>query len=188
MSGARLLSLVALKDISSVYLVEDIVEARIIAISNDGLAKRLELSEVVDDLGAKEGLSIRDGGLVDDDLGTLGLDALHNALNSALAEVVRVALHRQAINTNDALLLAMGIPLAAGFVVAGLTQHLVGNEVLTGTIALYDGCHHVLRHVSIVGKELFGVLWQAVAAITKAGVVIVSTDTGVEAYTRGDGL
>ena len=82
----------------------------------------------------------------------------------------------------------MGIPLAVAIVIAGLTQHLVGNEVLTGAVALDNGGHHVLGNIGIVGQQLFGILGQAVAAIAEAGVIIVSTNTGVEADTRDDSL
>ena len=82
----------------------------------------------------------------------------------------------------------MGIPLAVAIVIAGLTQHLVGNEVLTGAVALDNGGHHVLGNIGIVGQQLFGVLRQTVAAIAEAGVIIVGTDTGVEADTRNDSL
>ena len=40
--------------------------------------------------------------VVDDDLGSLRLDALHDALDGALAEVIAVRLHRQAIDTDGA--------------------------------------------------------------------------------------
>jgi len=42
---------ISLKDISCVDFVEDVIEARVISIGNDGLALRLELGEVVDDQG-----------------------------------------------------------------------------------------------------------------------------------------
>ena len=157
--------LITLKDISCVDLISYIIQAGIIAIGDDSLTLGFEFIEVVDDLRAKEGLSIGDGRLVDDDLSTFGLDALHDALDGALAEVIAVALHCQAIDANDATLFAMGIPLAAGLVIACLTEYLVGNEVLTGAVALYNGGHHVLGHIGIVGQQLFGVLRQTIAAI-----------------------
>ena len=182
------MQLVAFKYVAGVDLVEDVVQTAVVAVGDDGLALCLELGEVVDDLTTEEGLAIGDGGFVDDDLGALGLDALHDALDGTLAEIVRVALHGQAIDANDTFLLLGGIPLAVAVVIAGLTQHLVGNEVLTGAVALHNGGHHVLGNIGIVGQQLFGILGQAVAAIAEAGVVIVGTDTGVEADTRDDSL
>ena len=82
----------------------------------------------------------------------------------------------------------MGIPLAAGFVIASLAKDLVGNEVLTGAVALDNGGHHVLGHVGIVGQELLGVLGQAVAAIAKRWVIVMGADAGVETNARDNGL
>ncbi len=180
--------LIPFKDVASIDFVEDIIQAAIVSISNNCFTLLLEFCQVVDDLRAKEGLAIGNRRLVDDDLGTLGLDALHDALDSRLTEIVGVALHGEAIDTNDALLFAMGIPLAAGFVIACFTKNFVGNEVLTGAVALDNGGHHGLRYIGIVGQKLFGVLREAVAAIAKARVVIVSTNAGVEANTRDNSL
>ena len=65
-------------------------------------------------------------------------------------------------------------------VVAGHLEDLVGNKVLAGAVALDDGGHHILRNVLIVGQELLGVFGEAVAAVAKAGVVVVSADAGVK--------
>ena len=51
--------------------------------------------------------------------------------------------------------------------------NLVGDEILTGAVALHNGRHHVLRHIGIVGQKLLGVLGEAVAAIAERRVVIV---------------
>ena len=60
----------------------------------------LEFLQVVYYEAAEEGAAVFEGGLVDDDLGTLGFDALHDALDGTLAEVVAVALHREAVDTD----------------------------------------------------------------------------------------
>ena len=181
--------LISFENVSSINLISYIVEAGIITVGDDGLALRLELGEVVDDLRTEECRAVFKGGLVDDDLGTLGLDTFHDALDGALTEVVGVALHRETIDTDgDRLLAAVILVICAVSIPAGLTQHLVGNEVLTGAVALDDGGHHILRHVGIVGQELFGVLWQAVAAIAEARVVIVGADTGIKTDARDDCL
>ena len=44
----------------------------------------------------------------------------------------------------------------------------------------------VLRHVAVVGEQLLGVLGQAVAAVSEAGVVVVGTDARVEADAVND--
>ena len=57
---------------------------------DDGVALCLELCQVVDHLAAEECGAVFKGWLVDDDLSTLSLDTLHDALNGRLAEVVAV--------------------------------------------------------------------------------------------------
>ena len=66
-------------------------------------------------------------------------------------------------------------------------EYLVGNEVLAGAVALYNGTHHVLGHILIVGQELLGVLGQAIASITEARVVIMGADAGIETNALDDG-
>ena len=58
-------------------------------------------------------------------------------------------------------------------------EYLVGNEVLAGAVALYNGTHHVLGHILIVGQELLGVLGQAIASITEGRIVIMAADAGM---------
>ncbi len=62
------------------------------AVGDDDVAARLEALEVVGDLAAEE-LGVVEGGLVDEHGHALGLDALHDALDGAGAEVVAAALH-----------------------------------------------------------------------------------------------
>ena len=56
--------------------------------------------EVVDYETAKEGRAIFKSWLIDDDIGSLCLNALHDALYGRLAEVVGVGFHRQTIETD----------------------------------------------------------------------------------------
>ena len=176
MTSARHLSSVSLENIAGVNLIFYVVQAGVVPISNNRLTLLLEFCQIIHHLTTEERLAIGNRWLIDDHLGTLGLDALHDALDGALAEVIAVGLHGEAVDTNDATLLAMGIPLAAGFVIASLTQYLVGNEVLTSAITLDNGGHHLLGHIGIVGQQLLGVLRQAVAAIAKRGVVVMGAD------------
>lgn len=73
--------LVASEDVAGVDFVADAVEAAVVAVGYDGVALGFELFEVVDHLGAEEGLSVGEGGLVDDDFSTFGLNAFHHALD-----------------------------------------------------------------------------------------------------------
>ena len=50
-------------------------------------------------------------------------------------------------------------------------QYLVSDEVLTGTVTLDNGGHHLLGHISVVGEELLGVFGQTVAAVAKEGLL-----------------
>lgn len=70
------------------------------------MAGVFEAGKVVHDLRAEEHCAIFEGWLVDDNLCALGLDAFHHALDGALAEIVGVALHSEAIDADNALALA----------------------------------------------------------------------------------
>lgn len=86
-----------------------------------------------------------------------------------MAEVVAVRLHREAIYADGALAFEGGaVGIGAGVVIVpGHLKYLVGNEVFAGAVTLYDGTHHVLRHVGVVGQKLLGVFRQAVATVTE---------------------
>lgn len=131
------------------------------------------------DLGAEELRRVQRG-LVDHHGHALGLHALHDALDGARAEVVGVGLHRQAVHAHDRLLLALvdAVP--------DHLQHLVGDEVLAGAVGFHDGLDQVLRHVPVVGEQLLGVLGQAVAAVAEAGVVVVRSDSRLQAHAVDD--
>lgn len=86
--------LVSSKDVAGVDLRLDVVERWVVAVGDDSLALALEAREVVYYLRAEEHRAILQRGLIDDDLGTLGLDAFHHALYRRLAEVIRARLHR----------------------------------------------------------------------------------------------
>ena len=120
-------------------------------------------------LGAEELRRVQRG-LVDHHGHALGLHALHDALDGARAEVVGVGLHRQAVHAHDRLLLALV------HAVPHHLQHLVCDEVLARAVCLHDGLDQVLRHVLVVGEQLLGVLGQALAAVAKAGFVVVAAD------------
>lgn len=79
-----------------------------------------------------------------------------------------------------------GVPHGVLVVVPGLAQHGVGDVVLAGAVGLHDGGHHVLRHVLVVGQQLLGVLGQAVAAVAKAGVVVIVADARVQTHALND--
>ena len=130
-------------------------------------------------LGAEELRRVQRG-LVDHHGHALGLHALHDALDGARAEVVGVGLHRQAVDAHDRLFFTFV------YLIPHHLQHLVGDEVLAGAVGVHDGLDQVLRHVSVVGQQLLGVLGQAVAAVAEAGVVVVAADARLQAHAVDD--
>ena len=181
--------LIPSKQVSRIYFLLHVFEAFVEAVGDDGAALGLEGGEVVHHAAAEEGGAVVEGGFVDDDLRALGLHALHDALDGRLAEVVGVALHRQAVHADDAFARLLAVLVVARIVVpACLAQHGVGDVVLARAVALDDGGHHVLRHVGVVGQELLGVLGQAVAAVAEARVVVVGADARVEADAFDNGF
>ena len=96
----KLINLIPSEEVSCINLILYIVETRIIAVGDDGIGLSLELGEVVDYKAAKEGAAVFEGRLIDDDIGSLGLNALHDTLDGGLAEVVGIRFHRQTIETD----------------------------------------------------------------------------------------
>ena len=153
------------------------------------MATALELLQVVDHEAAEEGAAVLEGRLVDDDFGALGLDALHHPLDAALAEVVAVRLHRQAVDPHDtfALLVGTEVPVVEFVIEARLLEHPVRDEVLPRAVAVHYRLDQVLRNVRVVRKELFGVLREAVATVTERRVVVEVSDARVKAHSPDDG-
>ena len=88
--------LVAAEEVAGVDFALYIVEDGVVAIGDDGLGLLFESLEVVDDLATEEGGTVGEGGFIDDDVGSLGSDALHDALDGTLTEVVGVGFHGEA--------------------------------------------------------------------------------------------
>lgn len=99
---------VFVEDVACVCFVGHVGEVFARAVGKDCLAAALEVGKVVDHERAEEGGAVGEGWLVDDYVGALGFDALHHALNRRLAEVVAVALHRQAVNADGGWLGGVG--------------------------------------------------------------------------------
>ena len=182
------MSLVASEDVAGVDFVAHVVEAAVVAVGYDGVALGFELFEVVDHLGAEEGFPVCEGRLIDDDFRALGLDALHHSLDGALAEVVGVGLHCQAVDSYDACVLFGAIPLAIAAVVASLVKHCVGNEVFPRTVRFDDRLNQVFWNILVVCKELLGVFGETVAAVAEGRVVVVGADARVQPHSINDGL
>ena len=119
--------------------------------------------------------------LVDHHGHAFGLDALHDALDGARAEVVDVRLPGRAVHADDRLFLAL-----ADLVPRHL-QHLVGDEVFAGSADIDDGRDRVLRRVLVVHQQPLGIFGQAVAAVAKARAVTAGANTQLQAHAVDDG-
>lgn len=179
-------ALIAAEEVAGIDFWEDVGESGVEAVGDDGLGAGLELGEVTDDLAAEEGGASREGGLINNDLSAFGLDALHYSLNGALTEVVGTGLHREAIDPDDALLLAGTVVLAVAAIVTGLVENLIGDKILAGAVGVNYGLDEILRNIIVVGQQLFGVFWKAIAAVAEGGVVVVRTDPGIKAHAVDD--
>ena len=93
-------ALISSEDVSCIYLILNIIKAGIISVGDDGIGLCLDLGEVVNNEAAEEGTAVFKGWFIDDNIGTLCLDALHDTLYGRLAEVVGVGLHGEAIDTD----------------------------------------------------------------------------------------
>lgn len=90
---------VPLEQVPCVHLVRDVGEVVAPAVGHDHAAVRLERLEVVRDPGTEK-IGRVQRGLLHHDGDTLGLHALHDPLDGASAEVVGVALHDEAADSD----------------------------------------------------------------------------------------
>ena len=145
----RSVPLVAVEQVSCVYFFYDIIQTVIVSVGDDGITLLLEFLEVIYDFASEERRVIGKRWLVDDDVGAFGFDSFHDTLYRTLTEVVGVAFHSQSIDTYGDLFF-MGLIIGVYFVVIIITGHLqnlIGDEIFSGAVALYDGRHHVLRDI-----------------------------------------
>ena len=152
------------------------------------MASGLELVKVIYDCGAEECRAVFKCRFVDDDFRALGLDALHHALNGALAEVVGVRLHCQAIYPYHARVLFGAVPLAVAAVVTSLVKNGIGDEVFPRAVRFDDRLNQVFWNILVVCQELLCVLRETVATVAKGWVVVVSADSRVKPHAFDDGL
>ena len=173
-----------MEEVTGVDLFAYVIKDGVIAVREDAAALLLEFGEIVHNAASEECAAVFEGWLVDDDTSAFGFDALHDALDRGLAEVVGVRLHRQAIHTDDGFLLERLLLFAIaciGLICVGDFEHAVRNEVLTGAVTLDDRLDQVLRDILVVREELLRVLREAVAAVAEGWVVIEVADARVEA-------
>lgn len=82
--------LVSSKNISCINFILYIIQTAIITVGNNRLALSLELCKIIHDLAAEECATVFKCRLIDNYLGSLCLDTLHDALDGGLAEIVAV--------------------------------------------------------------------------------------------------
>ena len=174
------------ENISGIDFILYVVEGGVVAVGDDGAGKTLKLLQVVHDAAAEESLAILKSRLIDDHRRTLRLDAFHHALDRALAEIIRIALHGQAVHTDDDLFLLRARPTVVGLIRSRKLQHALGNIVFPRAVALHDRLDEVLGHILVVCKQLFGVLGEAIAAVAEARIVVMRPDARIEAYAVDD--
>ena len=62
-------------------------------------------------------------------------------------------------------------------------QNTICNEIFTSTVALHNSFNQILRYIGIICQQLFSVLREAIPAISKARIVVVTTNTRIKANT-----
>ena len=114
----------------------------------------LELSKIINDFASEESAAVFKCRFIDNYLRSFCLYALHNPLNAALAEVVAIAFHCQAIHSDYTLLFFLRIEIALIIVVVipGHMQYSVRDEVLPGSVGVHYGLYQVLRNIVVVGQ------------------------------------
>ena len=138
-------------------------------------AHLFELLDIVDNLAAKDGGTVLQRRLVDDHCGTLCFYPLHNTLDGGLTEVVAIGFHGKSVYANYNAFLLCFLCSREGLTVAvspSNFQHSIRDEILSGPVALYDGLDQVFRHILVICQELFGILGQAISAITEGRIVV----------------
>ena len=96
----RVYRLIAAEEVAGIYLRLDVVEDGVIAVGDNAAAHFFEFFQVVYYNRTEECCSVLQRRFIDDHGCALGLDPLHNALNTALTEVV-VGVFRLAMKSNS---------------------------------------------------------------------------------------
>jgi len=122
------LSLVSPQNIPSINFLFHILQAFVIAIRYNSMALLFESIKAIHYPAAKECGSVLQRRFINNHLGTLCLDALHDTLNGTLTEVIRVGLHGEAIHAYYTSMLTVSI-VAAVFIISLLNQDLSSQRM-----------------------------------------------------------
>jgi len=104
--------------ISGIYFLPDIIQTAVIPVRNNSITMALEHSQVIHHFATEERRAVLQCRFVNNNRCALCLDALHNTLNGALAEVIRIVLHCQPIDADGHVLFPADIPGTVGLIVA----------------------------------------------------------------------
>ena len=162
------------EQVACVNLEIHVVEIAVPAVCHDHGRTVLEIAEIVGDLAALE-VGLVQRGFVDEHGDAIGFELLHHVLDGGLAEIVGTGLHGQPVDADDRVLNVLDA-----------LHHFGCHEFLACAVCIHNGFDKVLRHLIVVGKKLLGVLRQAVAAVTEAGIVVAVADARIEAYAVDD--
>ena len=170
------------EDIPRVYFLFYIIQALVISVRDNSLRHLLEFLQVVHHRASKECAAIFQSRLIDHHGGSLCLDPLHDPLDTALAEVIRITLHSQSIHTNYTFLFLISAVIAAVeiVIVTSLFQYTVSNKIFPGPITFHDRLYQILRYILIISQQLFGIFRQTLSAITDSWIIVMVADSWIQ--------
>ena len=149
-----------MEQILCVDLILNVIQNLVIPVGNDHIRTILECLKVINHKRSEERLAIFQRWLVDNHSSTLGLDPLHDTLNTTLPEIITIALHRQTIDTDRDWALLLFIPHigSAISVVPCLFQYLICNEIFSCPVRFHNSLNQILRYILVISKKLLRVL------------------------------
>lgn len=162
------------EQVACVNLEIHVVEIAVPAVCHDHGRTVLEIAEIVGDLAALE-VGLVQRGFVDEHGDAIGFELLHHVLDGGLAEIVGTGLHGQPVDADNRVLNVLDA-----------FHHFGSHEFFACAVRVHNGFDKVLRHLIVVGKQLLGVLRQAIAAIAEAGIVVAIADAWVKTYAVDD--
>lgn len=95
------LKLISLKQVSCINLIFYIIKTVIITIGDNAMAHLFKFTQIIYNFASKESNSVLQSWFVNYYSGTLGFDSFHDALDTALAEIIRIAFHSKAVYADN---------------------------------------------------------------------------------------
>ena len=123
------------KQIPRIHLLFHIIQAFIIPIRNNTLTHFLKLLQVIHNSASKECTSILQRRFVDNHRSAFRLYPFHHSLDATLPEVIRMALHRQTVNTDHDFFFFCRIVFTVGIITASQLQYTICNKIFPGWVS-----------------------------------------------------